>query len=71
METPWGSGIWGAPPEAQSGSSPKLLAEFAGSKHLLTLKSGVRGPGLRLMSDRCADNDPASVTLVSGAPNWS
>ena len=70
LETPWGGGLWGAPPEGQSGKQPKLLAEFAGSKHLLTLRSGLTGSRLLLQSYRCADNDPAQVTTVSGGPKW-
>ena len=70
LETPWGSGVWGAPPEGQSGNQPKLLAEFAGSKHLLTLRSQLKNPRVLMQSYRCADNDPAQVTMVSGGAKW-
>jgi len=69
LETPWGSGTWGAPPEAQ-GRHPKLLAEFAGSKHMLTLTTGLGEERIALQSYRCSDNDPAVVTMVSGSPRW-
>jgi len=65
LESPWGAGIWGAPPEAQ-GKRPALLAEFAGSKHLLRYSGS--GSHFRMDSLRCADNDPASIAVISGQP---
>ena len=72
--TPWGHGVWGAPPEAQGGANGKqvaLLAEFAGFKHLLrgnleTRPDGHVRLGPSLTSRRCADNDPAQIHLASG-----
>ena len=73
LVTPWGQGRWGAPPEAQSGDKPALLAEFAGFKHLLrvTLERGADGTvrlGRNMQSRRCSDNDPSSIHLTSGTP---
>ena len=77
LTTPWGSGIWGAPPEMQGGSGGKgrvvLLAEFAGFKHLVTGQLEPRPDGSvrlgsRLQSRRCSDNDGADVILASGTP---
>lgn len=66
--TPWGHGIWGAPPEAQADGQAALLAEFAGFKHLLRGK--VQGGRLvgSLSSTRCSDNDRSTVSLNSGSP---
>ena len=69
LKTPWGSGVWGAPPEGQAGGSPALLAEFAGHQHLLraSLRGGDAGREvLRLSSTRCSDHDKAAVTLTRG-----
>ena len=71
LVTPWGRGIWGAPPEAQ-GDQPAIVAEFAGFKHLLrgTVERTADGQlraGKEWTSRRCADNDPARVNVVSGA----
>ena len=71
LKTPWGRGVWGAPPEAQGGKQISLLAEFAGFKHLLsaTLETRPGGKvrlGARLQSRRCNDNDPAHIGLASG-----
>ena len=69
LKTPWGSGIWGAPPEAQDARSSSLLAEFAGHKHLLRVPiEGGKRIGRFISSTRCADNDRSSVVLVSGTP---
>ena len=59
--------MWGAPPEAQGGREPALLAEFAGSKHLLRARVGANGEVRSMESRRCADNDPAHVALTDGA----
>jgi len=62
LTTPWGGGIWGAPPEAQDAKGPALLAEFAGMKHLLRARvsaGAVRG----MQSTRCSDNDRSIVGL--------
>ena len=63
-------GVWGAPPEGQSASRGKLLAEFAGFKHLLSV--GVRSSGemvgTSMSSVRCSDNDRSTVTLNTGKP---
>ena len=51
LRTPWGSGVWGAPPEAQETpaeagkAGPALLAEFAGHKHLLRARVEQKGGG--------------------------
>ena len=73
LVTPWGRGLWGAPPEAQSGRQPALLAEFAGFKHLLkaNLEHGSDGKvraGRSMSSTRCSDNDRSGVALASGTP---
>ena len=73
LQTPWGKGVWGAPPEEQGPKRTALLAEFAGFKHLLsgTLETRPGGKvrlGPRLQSRRCNDNDPASIGLASGTP---
>ena len=62
----WGGGVWGAPPEAQGAGQPALLAEFAGSKHLLRARVGAGGAVTSMESRRCADNDPAHVQLTDG-----
>ena len=62
----WGEGTWGAPPEAQGAGQPALLAEFAGSKHLLRARVGAGGAVTSMESRRCADNDPAHVQLTDG-----
>lgn len=71
LVSPWGRGVWGAPPEAQSSGQVAILAEFAGSKHLLkgsleTRADGSLAMGRHLQSRRCADNDMASIALTSG-----
>jgi hypothetical protein len=71
--TPWGGGVWGAPPESQAtGKKPALLAEFAGSKHLLRARLGQPVNGKRTVSGfestRCADNDVAQVRAPGRAP---
>ena len=45
---------------------PALLAEFAGSKHLLRARVGAGGAVTSMESRRCADNDPAHVQLTDG-----
>jgi hypothetical protein len=66
LVTPWGPGVWGAPPEAQGGTSPALLAEFAGQKHLLRARLGSGGQVTGMESTRCHDNDRAHVGLAGG-----
>ena len=66
LVSPWGGGVWGAPPEAQGAGQPALLAEFAGSKHLLRARVGAGGAVTSMESRRCADNDPAHVQLTDG-----
>ena len=73
--TPWGKGIWGAPPEAAKGNGAVLLAEFAGFKHLLrgTLEGGADGKvrvGRHLSSTRCSDNDRSTVVVNSASPRY-
>tara|TARA_B100000524_G_scaffold219519_1_gene115592 strand:- start:782 stop:1174 length:393 start_codon:yes stop_codon:yes gene_type:complete len=68
LETPWGRGIWGAPPEAQKGKEPKLLAEFAGMKHLLRARLAADGKIISMESTRCHDNDAADVRVAEGSP---
>ena len=71
LQSPWGGGLWGAPPEMQKGKRPAILAEFAGSKHLLRAQLSVDGGRAALRgfeSTRCADNDAARVQLASGKP---
>lgn len=77
LTTPWGKGIWGAPPEEQSASGAALLAEFAGHQHLLTARVELRGEGakaeLRVTgfdSVRCADNDKSRIGVDSGTPGF-
>jgi hypothetical protein len=60
--------VWGAPPEAQRGSSPALLAEFAGQQHLLRARVGSGGRVTAMESTRCHDNDRAHVALAGGDP---
>jgi hypothetical protein len=71
--TPWGRGVWGAPPEAQSGRSASILAEFAGFKHLLRVtlveeSGGLLRVGTSMSSTRCTDNDRSTVAIASGTP---
>ena len=68
LVTPWGSGQWGAPPEAQQGLSGAILAEFAGHKHLLRASLDASGQRAKdhMQSTRCADNDQATITKNSG-----
>ena len=73
LTTPWGRGVWGAPPEGQDRHSGKLLAEFAGHKHLLRVNLEPRGAGTvrigrSMQSTRCADNDRSNVLLLQGTP---
>ena len=70
LVTPWGHGVWGAPPEMQRGSSGALLAEFAGHKHLLRvqLDAARNAAGRRMQSTRCADNDQSPIVLTDGNP---
>ena len=70
MTTPWGKGIWGAPPEAQTGREGSILAEFAGFKHLVKATLVSSGSGVKVQgsmsSTRCSDNDRSTVNLASG-----
>lgn len=68
LRTPWGPGVWGAPPEAQGREAPVLLAEFAGHQHLLRAKVGRDGVVTGMGSTRCSDNDKAAITLTRGQP---
>eukprot|EP00965_Chrysotila_dentata_P194722 6176549-Pleurochrysis_carterae.AAC.1 len=66
LVTPWGYGVWGAPPEAQASEQPALLAEFAGLQHLLRATLGVdKGKSCvrAMQSTRCNDNDQAHVAI--------
>eukprot|EP00315_Gephyrocapsa_oceanica_P048465 CAMPEP_0185536676 /NCGR_PEP_ID=MMETSP1366-20130426/110064_1 /TAXON_ID=38817 /ORGANISM="Gephyrocapsa oceanica, Strain RCC1303" /LENGTH=851 /DNA_ID=CAMNT_0028148397 /DNA_START=62 /DNA_END=2617 /DNA_ORIENTATION=- len=67
LVTPWGGGVWGAPPEGQSGRSPTLLAEFAGMQHLLRAEVGADGRVHSMRSARCHDNDRTTVGLSPGS----
>eukprot|EP00967_Tisochrysis_lutea_P058373 scaffold74204_cov27-Tisochrysis_lutea.AAC.1 len=68
LATPWGGGVWGAPPEAQTAGAPALLAEFAGQKHLLRARVSGSRQVSAMESTRCHDNDRAEVRLAGGQP---
>ena len=71
LVTPWGRGVWGAPPEGQTAHSGALLAEFAGHKHLLRVQMQEGGTRIArtMQSTRCSDNDRSHVVLLTGSPN--
>ncbi len=72
LQTPWGGGKWGAPPEAQGPTEGALLAEFAGFKHLLRTRISEAAGGKRaakhLESTRCNDNDRSTIVVTDGEP---
>ena len=69
LQTPWGGGIWGAPPEAQqttAGKRPAVLAEFFGRQHLLRAQVS-DGVVKAMTSTRCDDNDRSDIRPASGS----
>ena len=72
LKTPWGSGRWGAPPEAQGTDEGAFLAEFAGFKHLvrvrITSEAGGKRAHKQMQSTRCSDNDRSNVMVTDGEP---
>eukprot|EP00899_Mesostigma_viride_P023436 jgi/Mesvir1/4277/Mv22236-RA.2 len=53
LTTPWGKGEWGL----VAGQAEVILAEFAGSKHMLTFQPGGSQPRAMFISQRCSDGD--------------
>lgn len=72
LQTPWGKGKWGAPPEGQTQYEGKLVADFAGFKHLLSIRVEEEAGGKRasrnMESTRCNDNDRSLITVTDGEP---
>jgi len=66
LKTPWGGGVWGAPPDGQAGSRPAIYAEFAGQQHALRAQLNGRREVTGLESRRCSDNDAAAITITAG-----
>lgn len=66
LKTPWGSGVWGAPPDGQAGDRPAIYAEFAGQQHALRAQLNRQREVTAFESRRCSDNDAATITVTAG-----